>query len=73
MYFELSPLSVWIALWIMNSNNRDKFLHDDDDNNDEDDAKALTIPQVFSKNSPAKNAPLDCINYFTYDLLFHLR
>ena len=35
-----------------------KFLHNDDDNADEDNdnAKAIEIPQVFSKNSQAKNA-----------------
>ena len=60
MPFELSPLIVWTALWIVNSysefqvnifsNNRDitkcqRF----------DDAKAIEIPQVFSENSQAKN------------------
>ena len=33
-----------------------QFLHHDDNNDDDnDDAKAIAIPQVFSKNSPVKN------------------
>ena len=65
MHFELSPLIVLIALWIVNtysnfqvnifSNNRYitkcQFLHHDYSDN----AKAIAIPQVFSKNSLAKN------------------
>ena len=62
MSIELSPLIVWIALWIVNtysesqvnifSSNRDiskcqKFLHNDD-------AKTIAIPRVFTENSQAK-------------------
>ena len=65
MHFELSPLVVWIVLWIENtysefqvnifSNNRDiikcySFLHHDDNN----DAKAIASSPVFSENSRAK-------------------
>ena len=67
--FKLSPLIVWIALWIVNkyskfqinifSNKRyykmSKFLHDDNN----DDARAIAIPRVFSENSQAKNAAED--------------
>ena len=61
-HFELSPLIVWIALWIGNtysefevnivSNSRDttkcQFLHHQDDNTD---AKAIAISWLFSENS----------------------
>ena len=64
MHFELSPLIVWIVIWITNtysefevnifSNNRDMtkcqcFLHDIDN-----DSKAKEIPPVFSENSGVK-------------------
>ena len=65
MKFELSPLLVWISLWIVNTHSEfqvnifrnniykmSRFLLDDDN----DDAKAITLPRVFSENSRAKNA-----------------
>ena len=62
VHLELSPLIVWITLWIVNthfefqsnifSNNRDitkcQILHDNNK------AKAIAIPRVFSENSQAK-------------------
>ena len=75
----MSPLSVWIALSIVNtyyefevnifSNNRDikkclKFLQDNDD------GKAIAVPWVFSENSRAKTAGYvlgkDCCNSGLY-------
>ena len=61
MHFELSPLIIWIVLWIVKtysefhvyifSYNRDykmsKFLHG------KDDAKAIAIPLVFSEKQPS--------------------
>ena len=59
MHFKLSPLIVWIALWIMNafsefqvnvvSNNGD-----DDNDADDDDLKAIAIPRVFPKTAELK-------------------
>ena len=64
-HFELSPMIVWNALWVVNTysegqvntfrSNRDitkfhGFLHDDSD-----DAKAIAIPQVSPENSQVKN------------------
>ena len=72
MHFELSPLIVWIALWIEKiysefqvsifSNNRDitkcqSFCPPDA-------AKAIAIPQVFSENSLAKNAGYQQFSFF---------
>ena len=66
MYFEWSPLIVWIALWMVNtyskyqvnifSNNRDitkchSFCMTMTTDNDNDDVKAIPIPWVFSENS----------------------
>ena len=66
MHFELSPLIVWIALWMVNtyskfqinifSNHRDvtkcqSFCTTVTVN---DDAKAIAISSVFSENSQAK-------------------
>ena len=64
MHFELSSLTVWIALWIVSitpefqvnilSNNRYitkcQFLHDKHNDNDND-ATATAIPWVFSKTA----------------------
>ena len=66
MHFELSPLIVWIVIWMVNThsefqvnifiNNRyykmSQFLHHDDDNAD---AKAVEIPLVFKENSRGYN------------------
>ena len=65
MHFEMLPLIVWTALWVVNtyseykvnifSKNRDitkcQFLH----TNDNADAKVIAIPWVLSENSKAKN------------------
>ena len=56
MHFELSPMIVWIALWIVNAHsvqqvnifsNKLRNVNNDDNN----DAKAIVIPRVFSENS----------------------
>ena len=65
MHFELSPLIVWIALWIVNTNY--EFQINIFNNNtdiakcqrfcmttDNDDVKAIAIPRVFHENSRAK-------------------
>ena len=73
MHFKLSPLIVWIDLWIVNtysefqvnifSNNRDiqtvKVLHTDDNDN----TKAIAVPWVFSENSQA-NIVVKMLNAF---------
>ena len=65
MHFELSPLIVWIVLWIVNtysefqvnifSNKRDitkcQFLHNDAD---ADDAKAIAIPRFSPETAELK-------------------
>ena len=69
MHFELSPLIVWIALWMVNtyskfqinifSNHRDitkcqSFCTTMTTMTVNDDAKAIAISSVFSENSQAK-------------------
>ena len=69
MHFQASPSIVWIALWKVNtycefpvnifSNNinitkcRSFCTATYDNDEDNDDAKAITIPCVFSENSQA--------------------
>ena len=63
MHFELFPLIVWIALWIVNAyskfqvnisnNNRDIANSNDHSNNNN--VKTVAITQVFSENSRAKD------------------
>ena len=73
MHFELSPLIVWIALWIVNtyskfeviifSNNRDitkrRSFCTTTIAQENYDAKAIAIPRVFSENSRAKKDTTD--------------
>ena len=76
MHFEMSPLIVLIALWIVNtsefhvcicSNKRDitqkkcRFLHNND-------AKAIAIPRVFSENRKARNGRKHCKKKRKYKL-----
>ena len=68
MHFELSPVIVWIAFWIVNTyfesrvnifcNNIDitkcqSFCVDADEDADGDDVKAIATPRVFSENRRA--------------------
>ena len=66
MHFELSPLIVWITLWIVKkysesqvnilSNNRHYKMSQFSHNKDTDETKAIAIPPFFfSENTRAKN------------------
>ena len=77
MHFELSPLIVWIALWIViayskfevNIFSNYKMSYNDDDADDNDDAMAITIPRVFSENSRTKDVRIDT----TFQRIFPIR
>ena len=75
MHLELSPVIVWIALWIVNTYSKfqvnifnsstditkcQSFLHDNG-------AKAITIPLVFYKRSRPKNASPSTIFPATFE------
>ena len=67
MNLEISPFFEHISLFIVNiyfvfqvyiykcrDMTKYKFLQDKDNGDDNNDAKAIAIPQLFSKNSPTK-------------------
>ena len=47
-----------------------KFLHNADNDDDNNDALAVTVPWVFSENSPAKNAGHSITFFISHNVFF---